>query len=409
MKPEETGEETSEVEASTEMPDYSDVGSMSGNGSIATEKRPSARDRRAEGEDTFPIQGIDYIEFYVGNAKQAAHYYRTVMGFNIIAYAGPETKVRDRASYVLEQNKIRFVLTAPLQPDGEIAEHVNLHGDGVKDIALRVPDVDYSYSTAVERGAKGLVEPHWVESSKGRIRRAAIAAAGDTIHSFINRDDYAGTFAPGYHKRDVPGVPTGVAAVDHQVINVELGKMDYWVDYYAKIMGFSQLISFDDKDISTEYSALMSKVMQDGTGRVKFPINEPAPGKKKSQVEEYLDYYRGAGVQHIALITGDILNTVQTLNKNGMEFLRVPHSYYEEAPERVGQIKEDLAQLEQLGILVDRDDEGYLLQIFSKPAQDRPTVFYEIIERHGSRGFGKGNFRALFEAIEREQDLRGNL
>src|SRR5690242_475235 len=251
------------------------------------------------------------------------------MGFSITAYAGPETGVRDRASYVLEQGKIRFVVTAPMLPEGEIADHVFKHSDGVKDIALRVPDVDYSYRTAVERGAQGVKEPYWVESEKGRIRKAAIAAAGDTIHTFINRDDYAGTFAPGYHKRDIPGTPTGVKAVDHQVINVELGKMDYWVEYYAKIMGFSQLLSFDDKDISTEYSALMSKVMQDGTGRVKFPINEPAQGKKKSQIEEYLDYYRSPGIQHIALQTGDILNTVSTLRDNGMEFLRVPHTYYE--------------------------------------------------------------------------------
>ncbi|MDQ3705695.1 MAG: 4-hydroxyphenylpyruvate dioxygenase [Chloroflexota bacterium] len=406
-----TPDETGEIETSTDATDYAATNDTNGDGSgqLATQRRPSARERRAEQEDSFPIQGIDYIEFYVGNAKQAAHFYRTAFGFNVIAYAGPETKVRDRASYVLEQNKIRFVLTAPLQPEGEIAAHVNLHGDGVKDIALRVPDVDYAYHTAVERGATGVTEPHWVESEKGRIRKAAIAAAGDTVHTFINRDDYAGTFAPGYHKRDIPGVPTGVAAVDHQVINVELGKMNYWVEYYARIMGFSQLISFDDKDISTEYSALMSKVMQDGTGRVKFPINEPAAGKKKSQIEEYLDYYRTPGVQHIALITGDIIGTVSKLRDNGVEFLRVPHSYYVEAPARVGQIKEDLAQLEELGILIDRDDEGYLLQIFTKPVQDRPTVFFEIIERHGSRGFGKGNFKALFEAIEREQELRGNL
>jgi 4-hydroxyphenylpyruvate dioxygenase len=248
-----------------------------------------------------------------------------------------------------------------------------------------------------------------VEGEKGRIRKAAIAAAGDMIHTFINRDDYAGAFAPGYHKRDIPGIPTGVKAVDHQVINVELGKMNEWVEYYARIMGFSQLISFDDKDISTEYSALMSKVMQDGTGRVKFPINEPAEGRKKSQIQEYLDFYMGPGVQHIALITGDILGTVTNLQRNGMEFLRVPHNYYEEVPTRVGQIKEDINKLEELGVLIDRDDEGYLLQIFSKPVQDRPTLFFEIIERHGSRGFGKGNFKALFEAIEREQELRGNL
>ncbi len=395
MKPEET------IELDTIS--GSDVAEMD------ADTTPATSGHKTNGTDPFPIQGIDYIEFYVGNAKQAAHYYRTVLGFSITAYAGPETKVRDRASYVLEQGKIRFVLTAPLQPEGAIAAHVQLHGDGVKDIALRVPDVDWAYKTALERGAHGVTEPHWVESEKGRIREAAISTVGETIHTLINRDQYTGTFAPGYHKRDIPGTPTGVKAVDHQVLNVELGKMNEWVEYYARIMGFSQLISFEDKDISTEYSALMSKVMQDGTGRVKFPINEPAEGKKKSQIEEYLDYYRTPGVQHIALITGDILGTVATLKANGMEFLRVPHEYYEEAPTRVGQIKEDMEKLEDLGILVDRDDEGYLLQIFSKPVQDRPTVFFEIIERHGSRGFGKGNFRALFEAIEREQELRGNL
>ncbi len=403
MNPEET------TEAGTEVDETPSLVEENGHASPAQHSATSAARATQPSEDSFPIQGIDYIEFYVGNAKQAAHFYRTAMGFSVTAYAGPETKVRDRASYVLEQGKIRFVVTAPMLPEGEIAEHVLKHGDGVKDIALRVPDVDYAYHTAVERGAQGLKEPHTVESEKGRVRKAAIAAAGDTIHTFINRDDYAGTFAPGYHKRDIQGIPTGVKAVDHQVINVELGRMNYWVDYYAKIMGFTQLISFDDKDISTEYSALMSKVMQDGTGRVKFPINEPAPGKKKSQVEEYLDFYLGPGVQHIALITGDIMGTVGKLKANGMEFLRVPHNYYEEVPTRVGQIKEDLEQLEELGVLIDRDDEGYLLQIFSKPVQDRPTLFFEIIERHGSRGFGKGTFKALFEAIEREQDLRGNL
>jgi len=406
MNPEETTQADVDTGVDVDTSNGHHVGS-DGNG--ATQVRPVTAESRAEQKDTFPIQGIDYVEFYVGNAKQAAHFYRTAFGFNITAYAGPETKVRDRASYVLEQGKIRFVLTAPLQPEGDIAAHVNLHGDGVKDIALRVPDVDYAYHTALERGATGLTEPQWVESEKGRIRKAAIAAAGDTIHTFINRDDYAGTFAPGYHKRDVKGTPTGVVAVDHQVINVELGKMNYWVEYYARIMGFSQLISFDDKDISTEYSALMSKVMQDGTGRVKFPINEPAEGKKKSQIEEYLDYYRSPGIQHIALLTGDIVKTVSALRDNNVEFLRVPHTYYEEAPSRVGQINEDMAVLEDLGILIDRDEEGYLLQIFTKPVQDRPTVFFEIIERHGSRGFGKGNFKALFEAIEREQELRGNL
>jgi 4-hydroxyphenylpyruvate dioxygenase len=398
-------EETTQLDEATEQ----HTADGNGNGNGATEVQAATREARQEQKDSFPIQGIDYVEFYVGNAKQAAHFYRTAFGFNITAYAGPETKVRDRASYVLQQEHIRFVLTAPMGPEGEIAEHVHKHGDGVKDIALRVPDVDYAYHTAVERGARGITEPHTVESDKGRIRRAAIATCGDTIHSFINRDDYAGTFMPGYHKRDVPGVPTGVRAVDHIVLNVELGKMNELVNYYARIMGFSQLISFDDKDISTEYSALMSKVMQDGTGRVKFPINEPAEGKKKSQIDEYLEFYRGPGAQHVALITGDILGTVTNLKNNGIEFLRVPHAYYEEAPQRVGQINEDLAQLEELGILVDRDDEGYLLQIFTKPVEDRPTLFYEIIERHGSRGFGKGNFKALFEAIEREQDLRGNL
>jgi 4-hydroxyphenylpyruvate dioxygenase len=401
-------EETINTEADTEVRERVSGGNGSaGNGS--TQVREATRETRQEQKDTFPIQGIDYVEFYVGNAKQAAHFYRTAFGFNIVAYAGPETGVRDRASYVLQQEHIRFVLTAPMQPEGEIAEHVHRHGDGVKDIALRVPDVDYAYHTALERGARGVQEPHNIESEKGRIRKAAIATCGDTIHSFINRDDYTGTFMPKYHKREVPGVPTGVKAIDHIVLNVELGKMNELVEYYARIMGFSQLISFDDKDISTEYSALMSKVMQDGTGRVKFPINEPAEGKKKSQIEEYLDFYRGPGAQHIALITGDILGTVANLRQNGIDFLRVPHSYYEEAPTRVGQINESIADLEELGILVDRDDEGYLLQIFTKPVEDRPTLFYEIIERHGSRGFGKGNFKALFEAIEREQELRGNL
>src|SRR5436190_15503560 len=339
MKP----EETSEIETSVEHGTGDGV-------DTSTNGHPSAA--AAEQKDTFPIQGIDYVEFYVGNAKQAAHFYRAAMGFSITAYAGPETQVRDRASYVLEQSKIRFVLTAPMYPEGPIAEHVFKHGDGVKDIALRVPDVDYAYHTALERGATGVQEPHNIESEKGRIRKAAIAACGDTIHSFINRDDYAGAFMPGYHKRDVPGVPTGVKAVDHQVLNVELGKMNYWVEYYAKIMGFSQLISFDDKDISTEYSALMSKVMQDGSGRVKFPINEPAEGKKKSQIDEYLEFYRGPGAQHIALITGDILGTVNNLKGNGMDFLRVPHSYYEEAPNRIGDVKEDLEKLEEQAVLI---------------------------------------------------------
>lgn len=400
MISEDTGGTGTETEEHAEEATNGNAG-----GNAAAQTRPLSRDKA----DSFPIQGIDYIELYVGNAKQAAHFYRTGFGFNITAYAGPETKVRDRASYVLEQGKIRLVVTAPMFPEGEVAEHVLKHGDGVKDVALRVPDVDYAYHTAVERGAAGLQEPYWVEGEKGRIRKASIAAAGEMVHTFIDRKEYNGAFAPGYHKREVAGIPTGVKAVDHQVINVELGKMNYWVEYYAKIMGFSQLISFDDKDISTEYSALMSKVMQDGTGRVKFPINEPAEGKKKSQIDEYLEFYRGPGVQHIALLTGDIVDTVTKLKNNGVEFLRVPHSYYEEVPDRVGEIDEDMQVLEELGVLIDRDDEGYLLQLFSKPVEDRPTLFFEIIERHGARGFGKGNFRALFEAIEREQALRGNL
>lgn len=396
-------QQTTQPQIGTEEPTTDGTSNVASAAPLLTTKS------RTEQKDTFPIQGIDYVEFYVGNAKQAAQFYRTAMGFSVTAYAGPETKVRDRASYVLEQSKIRFVLTAPMQPEGPIAEHVLRHGDGVKDIAMRVPDVDYAYHTALQRGATGVEEPHTIESDKGKIRMAAIATVGDTIHSFINRDEYSGTFMPGYHKRDLPGQPVGVKAVDHIVLNVELGKMNEWVEYYARIMGFSQLISFDDKTISTEYSALMSKVMQDGTGRVKFPINEPAVGKKKSQIDEYLEFYRGPGAQHIALITGDIVGAVAKLRQNGIEFLRTPHSYYEEAPGRVGKINEDMNTLEELGILVDRDDEGYLLQIFTKPIQDRPTVFYEIIERHGARGFGAGNFKALFEAIEREQELRGNL
>jgi 4-hydroxyphenylpyruvate dioxygenase len=383
------------IEDAAEADGYTEDKAPGSNG--AGQVREATAEARAEQKDTFPIQGIDYVEFYVGNAKQAANYYRTALGFSVTAYAG------------LEQSKIRLVLTAPMRPEGPIAEHVFKHGDGVKDIALRVPDVDYAYHTALERGAVGVTEPHWLEGEKGRIRKAAIATCGDTIHSLVNRDEYTGTFAPGYHKRDLPGIPTGVKAIDHIVLNVELGEMNKLVEYYARIMGFSQLISFDDKQISTEYSALMSKVMQDGTGRVKFPINEPAEGKKKSQIDEYLEFYRGPGAQHIALLTGDILSTVRAMRDNSMEFLRVPHAYYEEAPNRVGQIAEQFADLEELGILVDRDDEGYLLQIFTKPVEDRPTLFYEIIERHGARGFGAGNFKALFEAIEREQELRGNL
>ncbi len=360
-------------------------------------------------DDFLKINGTDHVEFYVGNAKQAAYYYAHAFGFSIVAYSGLETGVRDRASYVLQQGKVRFVLTAPLGPDNPIAEHVHRHGDGVRDIALDVEDVDRAWKGTTERGARSIQEPHDVTDEHGTIRRAAIATYGDTIHSFIDRSKYRGAFLPTF-------APTGMAAadgpllyVDHMVGNVPLGDMNRYVAYYRDVMGFSQWQHFDDKDISTEYSALMSKVMADGSGRIKFPINEPAEGRRKSQIEEYLDYYRGPGVQHIALATKDIISTVERLRQSGVAFLTVPQTYYEALPGRVGKIDEDIATLGRLGILVDRDEEGYLLQLFTKPVEDRPTVFYEIIQRKGSRGFGIGNFKALFESIEREQALRGNL
>ncbi|HSQ61475.1 MAG TPA: 4-hydroxyphenylpyruvate dioxygenase [Acidobacteriota bacterium] len=360
-------------------------------------------------DDFLKIRGTDHVEFYVGNAKQAAYYYAHAFGFSVVAYAGLETGIRDRASYVLQQGKVRFVLTAPLSPEGPIAEHVHRHGDGVRDIALDVEDVDRAWEGTTKRGARSIQEPHDVKDEHGTIRRAAIATYGDTIHSFVDRSKYRGAFLPGFQ-------PTGMAAsdgpllyVDHMVGNVALGDMNRYVAYYRDVMGFSQWQHFDDKDISTEYSALMSKVMADGSGRIKFPINEPAEGRRKSQIEEYLEYYRGPGVQHIALATKDIIGTVGRLRESGVAFLTVPPAYYEMLPERVGTIDEDIATLGRLGILVDRDEEGYLLQLFTKPVEDRPTVFYEIIQRKGSRGFGKGNFKALFESIEREQALRGNL
>ncbi|MFZ5816358.1 MAG: 4-hydroxyphenylpyruvate dioxygenase [Bacillota bacterium] len=360
--------------------------------------------------DFLPIQAIDYVEFYVGNAKQAAHYYRTAFGFTVKAYAGLETGVRDRASYMLEQGEIRFVVTGALSPDSPIAEHVRTHGDGVKDIALRVESCEKAFGEAVERGAKVVMEPTNLIDADGMIKKATIQTYGDTVHSFIERKEYRGVFAPGYKPITAPpATPTGVVAIDHMVGNVELGKMLDWVRFYEEVLGFSQFQTFDDKDISTDYSALMSKVMAGGNGKIKFPINEPAEGKKKSQIQEYLDFYQGPGVQHIALITGDILATVDALQQNGVEFLNTPDSYYEVLSERVGQIPEPMEELRRLKILVDRDEEGYLLQVFSKPVGDRPTLFYEIIQRKGSRGFGKGNFKALFEAIEREQALRGNL
>ena len=362
--------------------------------------------------DFLPLNGTDYVEFYVGNAKQAAYYYRAAFGMQLTAYRGPETGVRDRASYVLEQGKIRFVLTSPLHPDSAIAEHVRLHGDGVHEIALAVDDAEAAYRETTRRGARGILEPSTFEDPNGKVRLSAIAAYGDTIHGFVERKNYRGVFLPGFAPvgaEDRIARPVGLEYIDHMVGNVGWGQMDSWVGFYRDVMGFQLYQHFDDKDISTEYSALMSKVMSNGNGRVKFPINEPATGKRKSQIEEYLEFYHGPGVQHIAMATGDIIATVSKLRAQGVDFLRVPVTYYEELEKRCGKIDEPLEQLADLGILVDRDDEGYMLQIFTKPVEDRPTLFYEVIQRKGSRSFGKGNFKALFEAIEREQALRGNL
>ena len=361
--------------------------------------------------DTFPINGTDFIEFYVGNAKQAAQFYRYVFGYRILAYRGPETGTRDRASYVLEQGKVRLVLTTALRPDSDIATHVHKHGDGVKDIALWVDDARKAFKLAVERGAKPAYEPKQLVDEQGEVIVAGIHTYGETIHSIVERRNYKGLFMPGFvpfaGRGDADGV--GLLYIDHCVGNVELGAMNKWVKYYADVLGFTQLISFDDKTISTEYSALMSKVVANGNGRIKFPLNEPAKGKKKSQIDEYLEFYQGPGCQHIAIATENIIDTVTKLRDNGVEFLRVPGTYYDTVLDRVGHIDEDLARLRELGILVDRDEEGYLLQIFSKPMEDRPTLFYEIIQRKGAKSFGAGNFKALFEALEREQDLRGNL
>jgi len=361
--------------------------------------------------DQFPIKGTDHIEFYVGNAKQAAHYYQTAFGFRLVAYRGPETGTRDRVSYVLQQGKIRFVLTAALSPDHAIARHVNRHGDGVKVLALWVDDAGQAYRQAMVRGAKSAAPMEVLKDEYGKVRLASIHTYGDTIHTFVERNDYQGAFLPGFEARQPPMEvePIGLQYVDHCVGNVELGQMNEWVKFYQDVMGFRLLVTFDDKDISTKYTALMSKVVANGNGYIKFPINEPARGLKKSQIEEYLDYYHGAGVQHIAVATNDIIYTVDQLRKNGVDFLRVPDTYYETVLDRVGEINEDIKDLKRLNILVDRDEEGYLLQIFTKPVQDRPTVFYEIIQREGARSFGKGNFKALFEAIEREQALRGSL
>jgi 4-hydroxyphenylpyruvate dioxygenase len=362
--------------------------------------------------DVFPILGIDHLEFWVGNAAQAAYYFRRAWGFNEAAYAGLETGITDRTSRLLVQGECRFLLTGALGPDSPIAEHVRAHGDGVKDIALRVPDAEDAWRYATTHGATSVMEPMVSEDEQGKVVRAAIATYGDTIHSLIQRTDYAGVFLPGYRVVDEPADRSvGIVAVDHVVGNVELGKMNTWASYYADVMGFKNLVHFRDDQISTEYTALMSKVMQDGVGRVKFPLNEPAKGKKKSQIDEYLDFYRGPGVQHMALRTDDIMKTVSELRARGVQFLRVPDAYYEEVRARFSDLKDEVnvEQLHEHAILADRDEEGYLLQIFTKPVVDRPTVFFEIIQRHGSRGFGLGNFKALFEAIEREQASRGTL
>ena len=376
----------------------------------------TALELAAPAHDTFPINGTDYIEFYVGNAKQAAHYYRAAFGFQLVGYRGPETGVRDRASYLLVQDKIRFVLTtairADLSPEAKkVAEHVQTHGDGVHDIALWVDDARDAFAKAVERGATPDREPAVLHDDDGEIVTASFKIYGETVHSLVERKNYRGLFMPGFVRVDPHYAPpaVGLKYVDHCVGNVELGKMNEWVDFYARVMGFRNLLTFDDKTISTEYSSLMSKVMANGNDRIKFPINEPARGKKKSQIDEYLEFYKGPGVQHMALATDDIVTTVTALRDRGVEFLSVPTTYYRDLQQRVGTIDEDVGSLAALGILVDRDPDGYLLQIFTKPVEDRPTLFYEIIQRKGAKSFGKGNFKALFEAIEREQAARGNL
>ena len=361
--------------------------------------------------DFLPLQGTDYVEFYIGNAKQAAHYYKTAFGFQSLAYAGPETGVKDKASYVIRQNKLTFVLTTPVRANNEIADHIYKHGDGVKVIALKVDDATNAWEETTQRGAKSYMDPVTLTDESGEIVMSGIHIYGETVHVFIQRKKYNGVFMPGYRewKSGYNPSDSGLLYVDHCVGNVGWNQMNPWVKFYEDVMGFKNILTFDDKDISTEYSALMSKVMSNGNGFVKFPINEPAEGKKKSQVEEYLDFYDGEGVQHVAIATNNIIETVSDLQKRGVEFLKIPPSYYADVLTRVGHIDEDLKPLSELGILIDRDDEGYLLQIFSKPVQDRPTLFFEIIQRKGAKSFGKGNFKALFEAIEREQAERGNL
>lgn len=355
------------------------------------------------------LKKIHHVEFWVGNAKQAAYFYRHAFGFSNIAYAGLETGQRDRTSYALQQGKARLVLTTPHDPDSEISHHIRKHGDGVRDIAFQVEDADFAFHEAIERGAEPATHPRDLRDQHGTARHAAIKTYGDTIHSLISYKDYKGPFLPGFVERRSPAEEVGIVRIDHIVGNVELGRMNTWADWYSRVLGFARYMNFDDKDISTEYSALMSIVMSDESHAIKFPLNEPAAGRRKSQIDEYLEAYQGPGAQHIALLCKDITQTVARLKENGVEFLNVPDSYYEQLPSRIGNIDEDMDVIRKLGILVDRDDEGYLLQLFTKPIEDRPTVFYEIIQRHGSRGFGKGNFKALFEAIEAEQSRRGNL
>ena len=365
----------------------------------------------SEAEDFLPLLGTDYVELYVGNAKQSAHFYKTAFGFQSEAYAGLETGMKDRVSYVLKQDKIRLVLTTSLEKDGVINEHINKHGDGVKVVALWVENATSAFEETVKRGAKPFMEPTREDDEHGYVVRSGIYTYGETVHIFVERSNYNGVFLPGYRKWEshYNPSPVGLKFIDHMVGNVGWNEMNQWCEFYAKVMGFAQIISFDDKDISTDYTALMSKVMSNGNGRIKFPINEPAEGKKKSQIEEYLDFYNGAGVQHIAVATNDIVATVDEMRKRGVEFLYVPETYYDDLLERVGEIDEDVEVLKQHGILIDRDDEGYLLQLFTKPVVDRPTMFFEIIQRKGAQSFGKGNFKALFEAIEREQEHRGTL
>lgn len=378
---------------------------------MSTEKTATLEKVIPGAEDFLPILGTDFVELYVGNAKQAAFYYQQAWGFQPVAYAGLETGRKESTSYVLQQGKIRLVLTSPMQQDGEINQHINKHGDGVKVVALWVDDARKSYEQTTKRGAKSYIEPYEMKDVNGHVVLSGIHTYGETVHVFVERKNYSGPFLPGYkaYKPHFHSEGVGLKYIDHMVGNVGWNEMNKWCEFYEKVMGFAQMVSFDDQDISTEYSALMSKVMSNGNGRIKFPINEPAKGKKKSQIEEYIDFYNGAGVQHIAVATDNIIETVTTLKKNGVEFLSVPEVYYEELLDRVGEIDENLEPLKEMGILVDRDDEGYLLQIFTKPILDRPTMFFEIIQRKGAQSFGKGNFKALFESIEREQELRGTL